>query len=1210
MPIKTKDLKVLASERIKTDASDGGGKNSGREIIDGESNNLFKDISEMDRTTGKTSIQKIYAAVHTDDTDALMGATVFISKLPEDPNVSAALFSTESWDDERISAKNRIENYNAKAAQIAGTPLNTHWKDMKMLQVVMWPQEAECVIGQAVVLISNEGKNNQVEQYNRVTEVSTRTAIMIVDGKQVEYKIASYQLSEALSIDFEGLSAKQWYSGERSTTIIRDTMVADTGKYIASVSLKDVASVGDYTAIASDVYTQLVPSAQTETAIANIDAAGQATALVKAKESVLTYTVESVVVDSTIALYLGSSVMPKSMSFDLFGLNITDSGGELRNVNGASVGTIDYQNGQIQWNANAGSGTTNITFEFTPAAKVTAPVESMLIHVTQENNSFIWIRNLTPLPSPGTLSVSYVVQDQVYTLRDNGGGVLRGTDSRFGSGTIDYDMGTMVLNVAELADVGSAILLSWSNTITAQDRSNIAMKKAHIEIPLGDSIVASSLQVTWLLNGVTKTATDNGLGQFTGDATGRIDYVDGIGYLEPILLPNGGTTFTITGQKDTGKTTATLSAIPSAGSITVSLDNGSQPLIPKSVKVRVPVRYQVVGGEAHSGEVELHDLPNDATTGRLVNNSGQQQGTINYSTRTMVITPSVSLGVVEREKIMTPYYGNQNTSAAAIEAGLLGMTINYQNNSKNYTLSLNGVVSAVNVSVSYRDSNNANTINEEIVATKLKTDLTDGFAEQILSGSVRFNFGGSIYIDKIGFLYRDPSKTSGSGALAGQIHYGNGQIEIESWNVGAQNNPVLSSLATQLEPVQANQVSFRAPMVPIRAQSLTLSATKVEGGALNIVPDANGVINTTDCDGFFNFEQGYGQFVFREKVIITSENRTEIMAQDWYVAELEYAKDGKQWIHKPIMVLPETIKFSAVGYSYIPIDEDLLGLSAVRLPLDGRVPIFRAGEIAIISSSKKQVLDSHVAGTIFQLNDVRISWCELADSSGVKINNDFYTIDYDYGRVTLSGDFVPGNLAMPLIAEYRYQDMRLIRTVKINGELTFTKPLSHNYDPLHTIVGSTLVIGDMQARYTNLFEQETWNNVWSDVATGAAISARYNDTLSPIEVTNKGAAQERWAIVFTDTTTFRCFGEISGQLLDTGITTTDFAPINPATGVPYFVIKKEGWGAGWRAGYTVRFNTIGANFPIWAIRTVKQSEPTTLSDNYQIMLRGDIDRVA
>ena len=1203
MTIETNNLKLLESERIRTDAEDGGGKYSGREIVDGQSNNLFNDISEMDRTTGRTSIQKIYAAVDTADTDALMGATVFISQNAQDPNVSAVLFSTDSWTDERKEAQNRIENYNAKGAQIAGTPLDTHWKGMKSLQVAMFPQEAESAIGTSIVLISNEGKALEVEQYLRITEVSTRSAFVMVDGKQVEYKIATYGLSDALKADFVGLSAKQWYSGEKSITIIRDTIVADTGKYYSSANLKEVAQVGDYSVVAEDVYTQLVPSAQTETPMVNINAAGDSVALVKAKNGVLSKNFNNVTINTVSSLYVGSSVMPKSVKFTLFGSAITDAGGELKNATGTSIGTINYQNGAIVWNANAGAGTTNLSINFMPAAAVTAPVESDLIYVNQENIGFNWIRNLVPLPSPGSLQVSYLVQNQVYTLRDNGAGQLRGGDSSFGSGSIDYDTGTMSLTTGELADVGSAILITWSNMITAQERSGLTINKAYVEIPVNDSIVAGTLTVNWLLNGVAKTATDNGQGQFTRDATGTIDYADGIAKLMPTLLPNGSTTFNVSGQKG-AKSAISLTAVPSGGSITVELDNGSAALIPKSVKVRVPVKYM-----SYTGEVELRDMPIDATTGRLINGAGQQQGTINYSSRTMSITPSTTLEAIEREKIMRPYYGTHNTSQEAIEAGLLGMTIKYQNTSETHTLNLNEVATAVTVSVSYRDSSAAQSWSDTVIGSTLKTDLTEGFAEQILAGSVRFTLASSTYVDKLGSLYRNPSVTTGAGTVAGQIHYGNGVVELSTWDVGGANNPTLETLVTQLESVKTNQVSYRAPMIPIRAQSLTLSATKVEGGVLNIMPAGSGVIDTVECDGFFNFDQGYGQFVFRQKIEVTSANRAEIMAQDWYVAELEYTKDGKQWIHKPIMVLPETIKYSAVGYSYIPIDAELLGLSAVRLPIDGRVPIFRSGEIGIVSASKSQELPDYIAGKIYALADQRISWCELEDADGIKIPFDQYTVDYDYGKVTLNGDFALGNLTGPLTAKYRYQDMGLVRDVKINGQVTFTKPLTHNYDPVNTIVGSVLVIGDMQSRYTRKFVQSTWNNLWKDEAVGAAISANYNDTLYPIKVTNKGNIQERWAIVFTSTTAFRIIGEYSGQI-GTGVTTEDCLPINPVTNAPYFTVKKEGWGSGWASGNTLRFNTIATNHPIWVIRTVKQSEPTVLSDSFQIMLRGDIDRVA
>lgn len=1204
MPIETNNLVIYESERL-SDNEDGGGKYSGRVIADGESNNLFDDISELNRASGNTSIRKVFTAVTTNDTDKLMGATVFISKNPKDPNVSALLFSTKSWTDQRTAAKNRIENYQAKGTQVSGAPMDTHLAGMKTLQVCMNTTDTESAIGQTIVLISNEARSNQHEQYVRITEVTTKEAQMMVNEKIIIYKIASYMLSDALEIDFIGLSPQQWYLGQKSTTIIRDTITADTGRYYASFGLKEDVGVGSYVVNATGIFSQIVPSAQTESPLIDINAAGNSIALVPSATSELTKNFNNVAINTAQALYIGSSILPKTVGFTLFGSAVVDEGGQLKNSNNTYIGTIDYQNGQIQWNANAGTGATNLSIKFMPAGKVVAPIESEMILVKPENNSYNWIRNIIPLPTPGSLQFSYMSQDKVYTLRDNGAGQLKGTDNAFGVGTINYENGTMSVTVGALPDVYSAILMTWGNTNSSQERSDLEVKKPYIEIPVNDSIVAGTLTITWLLNGVSKTASDNGLGVFTGDATGTIDYVEGVAKLAPNLLPNGGTTFNVDGQKG-GKLSTVVTGVPSGGAVTVSLDNVTTALAPNSIKVRVPVRS---ADGAHSGEIELYDRRVSDTSGHLVNSAGQQQGFVDYVSRTISVAPSTTSQFIEQVEVAT-------RESIYRVSGVTGGSINVYKDVKklekqgvNHTLSLANVVSAISVAVSYRDTSATSTYSDTVIGSVLKTDLTEGFAEQILAESVRFIFGGSTYVDRVGDLYRDPSITTGAGTRAGQIHYGDGTIEVSSWNVGAINTITLESLATQVGGVKTNQASFRAPVLPIRAQSLTISATKVKGEVLNITPDAYGAIDHESCGGFFNFEQGYGQFVFRKKIRITQANRQEITSESWYDPEMEYIENGSTWIHEPIYILPESIRYSAVAYSYLSLSADVIGLSATRLPLDGRIPVFRAGDFGIISASKSQELPTHIAGQTYELNDQRISWCELVDSDGLKVPHDMYVVDYDYGKITLSGDFALNALTAPLVAEYRYQDMGLIREVQINGQLTFTKPVTHNYSVDDSIVGSALVIGDMQARYTNKFVQKTWSNVWSDVSNGSAISANYNDSIYPFVVTNNGAIQERWAIIFTSTTTFRCVGEYTGELTLTGNVNADYHPINPVTGVPYFLIKKEGWGAGWANGDVVRFNTIASTFPVWVIRTVQQSEPTELSDNFQIMLRGDIDRV-
>ncbi len=519
---------------------------------------------------------------------------------------------------------------------------------------------------------------------------------------------------------------------------------------------------------------------------------------------------------------------------------------------------------------------------------------------------------------------------------------------------------------------------------------------------------------------------------------------------------------------------------------------------------------------------------------------------------------------------------------------------------------------AADIAVSYRDTSGTGSDSKTVTATNLKFDLTSGFDEQIIAGSVRFRLGSDTFIDRMGTLYRNVDPATNSGTASGTIQYGNGAIELTSWTPNADNTLQLRSLTTTTDMPPINHVSFRTPVVPIRPASLTVVVTSLEFGQLTLQFDEFGKVSTDKAQGTIDYDTGFVDIYFYRKLKVS--DNLWVKDEPWYDPILEYkipAPNGDgvtSWINAPVWVDPSNMRYNAVAYTYIPLDSEILGLSATRLPLDGRVPIFRVGDIGIVSSSKEYALPNHIAGQTYALDDARISWLELEDSQGTKVPYDMYTVDYDYGKFTLGGDFALNALVPPLTAKYRYQDMGLIRDVQINGQITFTKPVTHNYDADNTIVGSALVIGDMQARYTRKFVQSTWNNVWADEATGAPLTANYNNALYPIEVTNLGAIQERWALVFTDATNFRIVGEVSGQI-GTGSVNTDCAPINPVTNKPYFKVKKEGWGAGWASGNVLRFNTIAATFPIWAIRTVKQSEPSVMSDQFQIMLRGDIDRV-
>lgn len=203
--------------------------------------------------------------------------------------------------------------------------------------------------------------------------------------------------------------------------------------------------------------------------------------------------------------------------------------------------------------------------------------------------------------------------------------------------------------------------------------------------------------------------------------------------------------------------------------------------------------------------------------------------------------------------------------------------------------------------------------------------------------------------------------------------------------------------------------------------------------------------------------------------------------------------------------------------------------------------------------------------------------------------------------------------SQPVTIEHRIEDMAVVRDVQINGEISFTRPLTHAY-PLASpgapvsgsFVSSALVAGDLFARVNLVFDQSTWNGSWSDELIGSAATATFNHTQYPITVTNRGALTERWVVRMTNSTSFEVIGENVG-VIATGNTSADCAPNNPATGVPYFRLPALGWGNGWATGNVLRFNTIGSQFPVWVVRTVQQGPESVPDDHFTLLIRGDVD---
>ena len=309
------------------------------------------------------------------------------------------------------------------------------------------------------------------------------------------------------------------------------------------------------------------------------------------------------------------------------------------------------------------------------------------------------------------------------------------------------------------------------------------------------------------------------------------------------------------------------------------------------------------------------------------------------------------------------------------------------------------------------------------------------------------------------------------------------------------------------------------------------------------------------------------------------------------------------------MVYPDTAVISCVVSTYMPLDEKLLGLNPIRLPVDGKVPIFSDGRIILVHRKIQKNEATLTANQTINMNAVNLSAVEIYDSSELyvpELNN--YTYDKATGIVTILETANLTGYTAPYAIVARVEDMLLASDVQVTGHITVTSKITHDYPANETLVSSVLPCGDLQSRAYNVFSQQTWSGKWSNLLIGNGILAKYNNVDYPILVKNRDATQERWAIIFLTSTTVQIIGERTG-VVASGVNIFANAYLDvPNSEYPYFRIYKNGFGAdggGWAAGNVLRFNTDAANYPIWAARCTLQGPVTEATDNYVMAIRGD-----
>lgn len=544
---------VLVESTVMDDVPNGGSGPTGNVIVDGESNGIFPDVSETDRAAGRVSLRQVHVHVRSNDTDTYLGPNLIVAEPPNDPNVAITLFSTGETFDTRAQAVARIEAYLAVGANYAGFLYGNHLTGMRTVNIFRRTGDLPA-IGSTLALTKREGFVDQFIQYVRVTEAKTTLQTFTDASGDFQRYVLELKVSDPLRADFVGFDVTRIDPVKTqlaAATKISDVIVADAAKYFGVQALQLAANLGDFTVKAAGIFTQLVPSAQIETPIADARS-NQLLAGVVSGGAAINLSV-SLAFTTAQNLFIGGAIKPNTLSLSNGGVTLTDSGGRLMNA-GAQVGTIDYENGILSLLSNVfGTGALTFAVSYQPAAVPDAVTQSQGFPIKIETRAISYVRTFEPAPVPGTLSVAYMVASKWYVLRDDGSGALRGPDSSYGIGQVNYTTGTVSVTLGALPDVGSELLYQWVEPQAARDAAQLTLDNAgnlfwpfnssgEVSLDAGEkSIAPGAVSITWMDGATLRTVTDNGSGQLQGYGTGTVNYSRGTIRLSPTTLPAPGT---------------------------------------------------------------------------------------------------------------------------------------------------------------------------------------------------------------------------------------------------------------------------------------------------------------------------------------------------------------------------------------------------------------------------------------------------------------------------------------------------------------------------------------------------------------------------------------------------------------------------------------------------------------------------------------------
>ncbi len=1235
MAINISDIKLMQSQNLN-DTDEGGGLMTIKEVVDGNVNNLFPDISRLDRVYGRVSMRKAYLSVRTDNRDTYYGSHVVLTEQAQDPLVTVTAFTTKNWFDERANAVDRVQAYLAVGTQYMAVFYGNHYTGSKLVNLLAEPTQEDPKINDVLIF-----KDESDWEYVRIIDVESKIIIGTDDKGEFEKKQITLEINTGLVRDYEGEGASRVKSYSTVTNPIHISVVADAAKYYGVTDLKTSISSGDFSLKVNSIFQNIVPSAQSSSAVIDYKPYEVVKKWIQAGNEVqsgsYSWTFPS-------KMYFSTSILPGSFKVYLGSdLKLYDDGEGLvyLNWNGWVVyGNINYDTGVVTKTYNISGTASNYYHKYMPACEHSFTARSRTLPINLGNRGFIYVFDCTPTPESGTLRVDYLAGGNWYSLHENGEGVLKNEENAsLGTGTFNPDTGTVSLTLGYMPDIDSSIYFYWSKDISSSFLTPGDITPTSYKYQVEGNLTPNSLEITWEQDGEVKTITDNnGLLKQDGIEVGQVTYGSGSIYFEPNCTPLDSTIFNFdytcgafetkelenTGNADWGEThRLEIQEIVLPKSISFFIDswcrtyyssteeginNAYARILNVSNKDGFDAPY-VIQGNLIKRNINIID----DGLGNLVNNITKKNlGSIDYATGIMEfqgsdeITSEQLTYKYETCIIWSSFYSHYYSRKVLVEAEVEEKELHLYS-------SLTG-----KVKVCYKTIEGAD-IYSKAASFDKEYKIDSGNEIPLMPGSLRFTYCPSDLLDlsqlqlvddgkgKLVQVFEDISTKNPLTEL-GTIDYENKIIKFTDQSENNSENLKIKIAGGKrvAEEMFVSSFNFKTPGTPVIPDSLAFQITAADGEELTAQSNLDGEITGSKIKGCFDSEYGSASIVIGEDV----SNDAGAQSESWYHAD-NVSEDGST-VWKPIDVIPNSALMSCVITSYLPLNPDLLGLNPVRLPLDGKIKIFQDGDIVLIYNLRRIIKNTLTANEIVSMGRTNLLLIEIYDADGAYISeSENYQADLENGTITMTDTLDLSDYQAPFAIYHRIEDLVLASDVQVTGNMTVISAIENNYEVADDIdnptvgisrVCSVLPCGDLQAMIMNEFTQQSWSGEWSDSRIGNGILAQYNSVDYPIETMNKFSVQERFAFIFKSSNTIQIVGEHLGVIADDISILNDIAVPNNDT--PYFIIRKEGWGGGWSTGNVFRFNETAANYPLWFIRTTLQGSQTEAEDKYVIQIRG------